>query len=240
MTILSSNPCKVESVGTTCRNGIARMTTSAPSTASWLVTPHREHSCPRFFRVSRVIVQLASALSCSREPTTRSKTVERRMAIPSPISPVPPTMPIFTYPTSGRSRFSSVAASVTPCMVWTTFPSFSIMRVGTTWIPYFCARSICSSTSIFLISTVSPSFFASSSIIGVCIRQGPHHVAKKSYRTGFDISSYPVVLSVKKKDKSMVLLFGEDLHDDLAVSRPGHHDTHDDTHHGDDGKSLER
>src|SRR5208282_2383573 len=134
----------------------------------------------------------SSVLSCSREPTTRSKIVERRIAMPSPISPVPPTIPIFTYPTSGRSRFSNVAASVTPCMVWTTFPSFSIMRVGTTWIPYFCARSICSSTSTFLISMLSPSFFASSSMIGVCIRQGPHHVAKKSYRTGFDIESYPL------------------------------------------------
>ena len=51
---------------------------------------------PRCFNVSIQLSQVASAFSFSREPTTTSKIGERRIAIPSPISPVPPTIPIFT------------------------------------------------------------------------------------------------------------------------------------------------
>jgi hypothetical protein len=79
-----------------CLKGMARIIISASSTAVWLETPVSEHFYPRFFKVSIPDSQVASAFSFSREPTITSKRGERRIAIPSPISPVPPTIPIVT------------------------------------------------------------------------------------------------------------------------------------------------
>ena len=48
---------------------------------------------------------------------------------------------------------------------------------------YLAASEPFASTSTLPIFTVSPSSAATSSRIGVCLRQGPHHVAQKSTRT---------------------------------------------------------
>ena len=96
---------------------------------------------------------------------------------------------VFIRKTEGQRILSSSDAStlpwVTPMKRFTSIPSFWIISVGTACMPYLEAISWFSSTSTTLNSTLSPYFFSSSSRIGFCILQGPHHVAEKSNNIGF-------------------------------------------------------
>src|SRR5690606_41180979 len=77
-----------------------------------------------------------------------------------------------------------------------TFPFLNRTRVGTPLTWYLAATCGFLSTSILMIVAVSPTRCLTSSNIGACIWHGPHHVAKKSTRTGLSllISSLNVLM----------------------------------------------
>ena len=74
------------------------VTTSARSTASWFETPVQVQGSPFSSRARWQASLAAQARSSSREPRITPWTWEIRRAMPSPMSPVPPTMPTFTFP----------------------------------------------------------------------------------------------------------------------------------------------
>src|SRR5579883_232884 len=72
-----------------------------------------------------------------------------------------------------------------PTFVAATWPSWKIIMVGMPRTPYLVGT--CGFSSMFSLAMVilSASSADSSSSAGAIIRQGPHHSAQKSTRTGF-------------------------------------------------------
>src|SRR5690606_41330398 len=83
------------------------------------------------------------------------------------------------------------------------------LPIWTACMPYLDAISWFSSTSTTLNSTLSPYFFSSSSRIGFCILQGPHHVAEKSNNIGFIKS--PVYFETRSEEHTSELQSRENL-----------------------------
>src|SRR5487761_2086306 len=71
-----------------------------------------------------------------------------------------------------------------PMIVLTTCPLTNTLRVGIDVIPYLIAIADSSSVLSLTIFNLSPCSLAISSRIGETARQGPHHSAQKSTRTG--------------------------------------------------------
>src|SRR6202012_410259 len=72
-----------------------------------------------------------------------------------------------------------------PTFVAATWPPEKIIMVGMPRTPYLVGTWGFSSILILAIVTLSPSSLANSSSAGAIMRQGPHHSAQKSTRTGF-------------------------------------------------------
>src|SRR5690606_4166147 len=72
-----------------------------------------------------------------------------------------------------------------PTLVAATWPWLKIIMVGMPRTPYLVGT--CGFSSMFSLAmiTLSPSSVDSSSSAGAIMRQGPHHSAQKSTRTGF-------------------------------------------------------
>ena len=75
-----------------------------------------------------------------------------------------------------------------PTIISIGAPSLNKIKVGILWIPNFWANSNSSSTFTFPTTALSPISAETSSNIGICTLQGPHHSAQKSTRvTPFEI-----------------------------------------------------
>src|ERR1700761_6373260 len=72
-----------------------------------------------------------------------------------------------------------------PTLVAATWPSWKIIMVGMPRTPYLVGTCGFSSMFSLAIVTLSPSSADNSSSAGAIMRQGPHHSAQKSTRTGF-------------------------------------------------------
>src|ERR1700761_2437908 len=72
-----------------------------------------------------------------------------------------------------------------PTFVAATWPWWKIIMVGMPRTPYLVGTCGFSSMFSLAIVTLSPSSADSSSSAGAIMRQGPHHSAQKSTRTGF-------------------------------------------------------
>ena len=88
------------------------------------------------------------------------------------------------YALAESSAASSLLRGGTPWNRSTTSPPLNSNKVGIALIPYFWARSGCSSTLTLPTTTLPLYLMASSSMTGAICRHGPHHVAQKSTRTG--------------------------------------------------------
>jgi len=88
-------------VDATCWKGRDITTTSACLTASSLVVPRQLPVIPRSLRIAIFFSADSSAFAGSRDPRMISCLSEIRSARPSPISPVPPMIPIFIISHSG-------------------------------------------------------------------------------------------------------------------------------------------
>src|SRR5690606_21833005 len=95
-----------------------------------------------------------------------------------------------------NNRSSSLAGNTPDCRHLMA-PFLNIISVGTPRIWYCPASCGFLSTSILIIAAVSPMRCFTSSRMGACIWQGPHHVAKKSTKTGLSplINSWNVLIS---------------------------------------------
>src|ERR1700722_7949126 len=71
-----------------------------------------------------------------------------------------------------------------PTLVAATWPPAKIIMVGMPRTPYLVGTWGFSSILILAMVTLSPSSLANSSSAGAIMRQGPHHSAQKSTRTG--------------------------------------------------------
>src|ERR1700691_1328245 len=76
-----------------------------------------------------------------------------------------------------------------PTLVAATWPCEKIIMVGMPRTPYLVGTCGFSSILILAMVSLSPSSVESSSSAGAIMRQGPHHSAQKSTKTGFLESS---------------------------------------------------
>ena len=85
-----------------------------------------------------------------------------------------------------RILSSRTSSCVSPAVRHWGSPFLKIMIVGTLRTMYSAAMSGALSTSTLRMVASSPILALSCSRMGDCILQGPHHVAKKSTRVGFE------------------------------------------------------